>query len=283
MRERTKWFQLAGATLIALVLAVAAAGGGDDDDDGGGEAAEPKPLAIEATGSGRDVKLTVPKSVEAGPVSIRFTNSGRGARDAQLGRVDEGHTVEEALQAGGAWAEEGKPLPPWVHLAGGVGSTRAGDTATVTQVLEPGQYFVVDVDSNAFAPFEVTGEGGGELEAPAARIDAVEYSFNSSGLQGGDQEILFDNKGREPHVLDALRIKPGKTLDDVRTFLEEEEGEEPIVEEDSYSTAILDGGVRQVVQFDLKPGRYALLCFVPDRKGGPPHVEKGMLSEAEVR
>jgi hypothetical protein len=28
---------------------------------------------------------------------------------------------------------------------------------------------------------------------------------------------------------------------------------------------------------------YALLCFASDRKGGPPHVVKGMLAETRVR
>jgi hypothetical protein len=40
--------------------------------------------------------------------------------------------------------------------------------------------------------------------------------------------------------------------------------------------------VKQSVELDLKPGRYVLLCFVPDREGGPPHVAKGMISDAEV-
>jgi hypothetical protein len=38
-----------------------------------------------------------------------------------------------------------------------------------------------------------------------------------------------------------------------------------------------------VLTLDLKPGRYALLCVVPDRRGGPPHALKGMISEAVVR
>ena len=34
---------------------------------------------------------------------------------------------------------------------------------------------------------------------------------------------------------------------------------------------------------DLKPGKYALLCFISDRQGGPPHIAKGMITEATVR
>ncbi len=31
------------------------------------------------------------------------------------------------------------------------------------------------------------------------------------------------------------------------------------------------------------PGKYSLVCFIEDRKGGPPHVAKGMVGETTVR
>ena len=40
----------------------------------------------------------------------------------------------------------------------------------------------------------------------------------------------------------------------------------------------------QVTDIELKqPGTYALICFIQDRKGGPPHVMKGMIKEVEVQ
>lgn len=29
--------------------------------------------------------------------------------------------------------------------------------------------------------------------------------------------------------------------------------------------------------------RYAAVCIIPDRQGGPPHLAKGMVTEVEVR
>lgn len=49
-------------------------------------------------------------------------------------------------------------------------------------------------------------------------------------------------------------------------------------------TTVLDGGAKQVTQLELaKPGKYALLCFIQDRAGGPPHIAKGMIAEVDVR
>ena len=38
----------------------------------------------------------------------------------------------------------------------------------------------------------------------------------------------------------------------------------------------------QAVELNLRPGRYALLCFAADRKGGPPHVMQGMIAQTRV-
>ena len=48
---------------------------------------------------------------------------------------------------------------------------------------------------------------------------------------------------------------------------------------------MLDGGGSQVVTLDLKQaGTYAMLCFISDRQGGPPHsIGEGMLGEVEVK
>lgn len=276
------------AALAAIALAGAGCGSDDDEGDGGGggQAAKPSRLAIELTGSGKNVTFEAPKSVRGGVATIEFTNSSGKRASAQLGYADGGHTGQEALAAAGAWAEQGKPLPPWAHTAGGTGPVEPGGTATVTQDLPPGEYFVLDVEAESGDEsagfFTVSGEGGAELPAPASRVDAFEYRFEASGLQAGTTEVLFDNKGKEPHFLEAAPIAQGKTIADVRRFLETEKGQPPIDFERSVATPVIDGGLRQVIELELDGGKYALLCFVPDRKGGPPHAVKGMISEATV-
>jgi hypothetical protein len=278
---------LAAVTALALV---GAGCGGDDDDGGdgggGGQAAKPTRLAIELSGSGKNASFDVPKSVSGGVARIEFTNSTNKMASAQLGYVDGGHTAQEGLQAAGAWAEQGKPLPEWAHTAGGTGRTPPGATATVIQDLPPGEYFVLDVESEAgdesAGYFTVSGGGDATLPEPASRVDAFEYRFEASGLKAGTNQVLFDNKGSEPHFLEAAPLLPGKTIADVKRFLKTEKGRPPIDFEQSVSTPVLDGGLSQVVELELDSGKYALLCFVPDRKGGPPHAVKGMISEATV-
>ena len=278
--------KLAGVA-IAGVLALGAVGCGDDDDGGGGSAAakpaEASKLAIELSGSAKKPTFEVPQSVEGGVVEISFTNSAKGSHSAQLVRAEQGHTPQEALAAGEAWGEKGKGLPDWALTAGGLGDVEPGETATVTQELAPGKYLVADLETGANAEFEVTSEAAAsELPSDGGTIEATEYEFTASGLKSGGAPILFDNAGGEPHFIAAVGIKPGKTIADVRKFLETEKGEAPVDESRGFSTAVIEGGQSQSIEVDLEAGDYALLCFVPDRAGGPPHAVKGMVSKVTV-
>ena len=294
---------------VATALTLAAAGCGDDDGEGSQEkAAPPKPttMTVKISGDAKQPTLTVPKSVKGGLVTIEVTNEAKGDHGVQLVRAEDGHTPEEALAAAGAWGEQNKPLPDWAIVAGGVGSVGTGESETVTQSLPAGSYMAVDIDTNANAPFEVTG-GGGESPTASASISATEYAFEATGLKAGANEVLFenkgkephfigdgvaplppappiliDNKGKEPHFIAALPIKPGKTIADVKKFFRTEEGEPPILEEGSFDTAVMEGGDKQAIELELERGKYLLLCFVPDREGGRPHAAKGMISEASV-
>jgi hypothetical protein len=277
-----------GTALLMAFAATAALGAcGSDADDADksppAQAAKPSRLAIELTGSAKSPSFSVPASVKGGTVEIELTNSAKGEHSAQLVTADEGHTPQQALEAGNAWGEKGKALPDWAHVAGGVGNIKEGETWSVTQELAPGKYLVADLESGASAEFEVTGASGeGELADDGGTIEAREYAFESEGLKAGRNNVLFDNTGAEPHFIVAAALKPGKTLADARRFFKTEKGEPPVDESTGFSTAVVEGGERQSVELHLKAGKYVLLCFVPDRAGGPPHATKGMISEAVV-
>jgi hypothetical protein len=83
--------------------------------------------------------------------------------------------------------------------------------------------------------------------------------------------VLFENAGDEPHHVVAAPLKAGKTEKDVLNFLRNEKGPPPIDEDKGFDSAILSGGESAVLDLKLQSGEYALLCFVPDRAGGPPH------------
>ena len=269
-------------TALAVVAASTAFAACGDDDEESGSSSEPTKAAFELKPAGKKATMTGPKTIEAGVVELTLKNSTKEGGGLQLIRVEGDHTKEEAFAKGEAWGDKNKPLPDWLFLDGGVPNTAPGKSDSATQTLKPGKYYAADLESNGTAEFEVTGDSEDEVEAPAATIDATEYSFKASGLKAGKSDVLFDNKGGQPHFVVGLPINEGKSIDDVKSFFKEEKGKPPFTEQGSFDTAVSEGGLKQVVNLDLKKGRYALVCFIPDRQGGTPHVAKGMVSEATV-
>lgn len=267
------------ACLIALVTAMALVACGDSEDS--------QELSFTVESKGKAATVTAPESAEAGLAEITLTNDTDSEADLQLIRVEGEHSTEEVVEGLGK-AIQGQSFPDWFFAAGGVGSLEPGESATVTQVLQPGNYYAFNTSGGPPSPqataiTKVTGEESDEeIEGGEATVEGAEYVFNADTLPSGPVEIVFDNIGAQPHHLIASKFKGDGTAEDVEKFFKSEQGAPPIEEKGTRSTAVLEGGEGQLVTMDLEPGRYALYCFITDREGGPPHAFKGMVDEVEV-
>jgi hypothetical protein len=228
-----------------------------------------------------------PAIADPGLTEIAFENAGEKTSDMQLIRVEGNRSPAEVIRGLGA-AMRGKALPDWFFAAGGVGPVPAGRTETVTQVIEPGSYFALNTETDGppavddVGRFEVSGEDTDDEVEGDATISAFEYGFEAESLTADGSEIVFENKGAQPHHIVYAPLSGKATADDVERFLESEKGKPPFDGKEAKNTAVLEGGGSQLVSLDLEPGRYALLCFITDRQGGPPHALKGMIGEVEV-
>ena len=279
---------MVAAVLAVFVLGVAACGG----DDGG----EPVAVAIESAPAGDgQFELTVPESVEAGLVRLDFRNGTEEDAEAQLLRLDDGHTVEEALAA--IASEDGK-IPDWLHAEGGVGMTKPGESGTVELVLEEGTYHVIDTgepegddvkshaESGATAMLEVSeGDDGAELPEVDASIEMADFEFVTDGLEAGTNRFLLSNTGEELHHTLVVPINGDAAFAAVKEYMTSEEGDDgppPVDFEQLQGTTVLDAGREQIDELELTAGRYALVCFLTNRAGGPPHAALGMVSELTI-
>jgi hypothetical protein len=270
------------ASILAAALAAALLVACGDDEDA-------QQLTFTLSGAGKAAKFATPQSAETGLAEITLKNDGKGEADLQLIRVEGDHSPEEVVEGLGQ-AIRGKPFPDWFFAGGGVGTTAPGQSQTVTQVLEPGSYYAFNTesqgppDADAVSAMEVSGEeSDAEIEGDGT-VTAVDYGFEADVLPSGEVEIAFDNAGAQPHHLLASELIGESTADDVEAFFREEDpkAKPPLREKGTLSTAVIEGGESQTVTLDLKPGRYALYCFISDRQGGKPHALKGMIDEVEV-
>jgi len=284
VRCRAMRFRGAGTGLVLALLAGTLAA------CGGGSSAPPKPakeFTIEIENFGPSVQVSIPRTVDAGVQELVFRNQATGEHSAQIVRFDGKHSPAQTIAAANAWGERGKPLPGWIHLAGGFGPLKSRQNTRGSANLAPGRYLVIDLEAKGKPVYSIFNAAGkldhNPLPATGASIEAADYSFKATGLKQGAGRVRFENTGKEPHMVAAAPLAKGATLADVKRFVRTEKGKPPVDEADAIDLAVIDGGGSQTVDLDLKRGKYALLCFVPDRKGGPPHVAKGMIGQAEVR
>lgn len=281
MSELVRRLSVRAAALVVAALATGVLAACGDSDD-------PQKLSFEVNTTGKATTITAPKSAEAGVAEITLTNTGNSEVDLQLIRIEGDHSPEEVVEGLGK-AIQGQAFPDWFFAGGGVGTTGPGESATVSQVLEPGTYYAFNTESQgspdpkATAATEVTGEASDdELADGEGTVEAGEYVFEAETLPSGTNEIAFENIGVQPHHLLASKLIGDSTAEDVERFFKSQKGKPPLSEKGSQSTAVIEGGEGQVVTLDLEPGRYALYCFITDRQGGPPHALKGMVDEVEV-
>jgi hypothetical protein len=244
-------------------------------------------ITVDDTGPGT-FAYRAPRTVGGGLVEIRLRNVGDVPHKAQLWRIEGDHTVEQALSGLEVVRRNHKPLPDWLFWGGGVGLTAPKSTSTTLQVLPAGRYYVsATMDRpGSVASFEVAApKSAPQVPRAPARVEMRDFSFRVSGLRAGPNSVDVDNTGTQPHFAYFTKMRAGVDLADVRRYFGERSsvGRPPVDGEQTRETAVLEGGERQVTQLDLPAGRYALICFVRGRNGGPRHLELGMINELTVR
>lgn len=284
---RSRFARRAGIAALGAVLLAAGLGAcGGSSDDGGGD--EPQKLTFTISKKGQKTAIEGPKSSETGLAEITLVNKGRVASDLQLVRVEGDHSAAEAAQALGQ-VIEGNASPEWFFAGGGVGTILPGKRQSVTQVLKPGTYYGFYTEGEAGpinrpkpAVVEVSGEESDDEVEAALSVRAFEYGFKADTLTAGGVEVDFENTGSQPHHLIASKFAGNGTIEEAEKYLKTEKGKNPLTEQGFQATAVLEGGEDQALTLNLEPGRYAFYCFVSDRKGGQPHLFKGMIDEVTV-
>jgi uncharacterized cupredoxin-like copper-binding protein len=250
--------------------------------------APPAPHAVTVVAT--DFHFALPATLEAGPTSFTIVNHGREAHHLQLERLEGGHTLADLLAA----FKKGGPPPAWAVDAGGPNAADPGARSLPTTVdLLPGTYAAICVIPGPDgAPHVMKGMAqqftvSGPLAQPASlavtrdTITLTDYAFEMPrDLGAGTRAVTVRNTGTQSHELVITRPAPGRTAADGAQWAARMQGPPPAHFLGGV-TAIAPGQTN-VLSLSLTPGRYALLCFVPDAKDGRPHVAHGMMRDLEI-
>lgn len=114
--------------------------------------------------------------------------------------------------------------------------------------------------------------------------DIVLNDFSITLPQGftGQGSYRVINRGVQPHEVNVVRLTPGKTMEDLKTWVAKPTAGPPPAIPLGGGNGI-SRGVVNYVHLNLPPGNYVALCLIPDPGSGKPHVALGMLAPFQLR
>jgi hypothetical protein len=110
------------------------------------------------------------------------------------------------------------------------------------------------------------------------------YSYDKAALASGKFALRAENAGKQLHEAVIMKIPAGPALLPFIQGIFESEGPPPAGVEFIAVAGPYEPGTRTNIVFTdpLGPGRYALICGIPDEATGVPHAVLGMISEFNV-
>jgi len=239
-----------------------------------------------------DFRFEAPATIPAGTTTFRLRNVGKEPHHLWIVRLSDGKTPADFSNAMKTWGSALK-MPAWAIDVGGPNTAGSNETAEGTMTLEPGTFMLVcwvpspdgmlHVMKGMVKALTVTGPATAAVE-PAADVTMMmdDYTFElSKPITSGRHTIRFENRATQSHEALIARLVSDKTLAQAVTWLNAgQAGPAPVVLLGGASG--LATGRHMFITTDFQPGRYALLCFIPDAKDGRPHSDHGMVKEIVV-
>jgi hypothetical protein len=301
--------------MVLACLAVVAGCRGDGDGDratsGSTSVSQGRTPDVDFAVVGDEYSFDLPAEIPGGVVTMSFEN--RGDLRHEAGIVSAGATpLEQVLQDLAPVLEgRGTPIPDYLTFYGGVGETAPGTASTSSLTLpegsfvmfcslndidstdalpRPGPQLPVHYNSGMARPFTVRRANVDNLPAGDGTVLATDYAFEMPTLTAGRKTLLLRNAGAQMHVGAFLSFPEGideagarQALDAVLAAPGGPRPEGVPEPRDAASAGPFPPGAGGTFDIDLEAGRtYAVVCFLPDRAGGPPHAAKGMVAVFSV-
>lgn len=239
-----------------------------------------------------DYKFDAPDSTPAGLTTFTMNNAGKEMHHVTLLELDSGKTVEDLVN-GIRNMKPNTPPPGWIISAGGPNAAAPSSSSSLTTTLEPGNYalvcFIPDakgvphVALGMVKGLKVTPSTGPSAPEPNADITVTlkDYQFEfSKPLTAGKHTIKIVVAPGQPHEFTLFQLAPGRKAEDIPKYLETGmQGPPPGMPLGGVSA--VQGNQVSYYDVDLKPGYYALVCFITSADGKP-HFAHGMIQQIKV-
>jgi hypothetical protein len=236
-----------------------------------------------------------PASAPAGLTTVVVRNTGKEDHEIILVRLDAGKTDADLLAVIRS-PDASDALPPWVTAMGGPAEAIPGGESNATLLL-PAAHYVLLCGAPApdgkphfmkgmmrdliVRPASTPASGAASLPESDVTITMVDDSFTVAGrVSAGPHRFRVVNAGKQGHMMQMVRLEPGKTVADVLAW--DPAAKTPLPIEWSGGMAYMGPGGTGYFSTRLKPGVYGLICFISDPKDHKPHFMHGMQKQFTV-
>ena len=249
----------------------------------------PPPAPQEVTFTATDFAFSGPDSIAPGVTAIRLVNNGTQNHHLILGQFAEGKTMQDLMAFMQANPMGEPDFVTWRGSASGI-APQASNTSIAD--LAPGRYVAIcflpdpadnkaHVEKGMIREFVVAGTRGAAV-VPTTTLEArtSDYKFVLPALTAGTHTIHYINDGPKTHEIQMVRLNEGATLE---AFLAAEAPGATAPPPGTFvgGPGALSPGGDNYWTVALEPGKYLVVCFVPD-PDGTPHVMKGMAQELTI-
>jgi hypothetical protein len=302
-------FAVAGTLIVIAALFVFGCGGDDSNSTGDTKAITVNPTATGAgspvsSGSSGSREITIEEkdfsyemsdTVLPGLVKFTAKNSGKESHQVQIVKWNDG--VTQAQFDAALRNPDPSAIFKVVTFMGGPNSIPPGGSQVVSDNLTPGNYALLcflesDDGMPHFAKGQVksftvaAGDSGGTPPKADGTVTMADFNFlgDITSLPAKKTVVEVKNGGPQPHELTTIKLNNGVTVDKLKALLNSDTppaGPPPI--DDAGGLGALQANMTGFVEFDLKAGSYAFVCFVPDPATGKPHAALGMIKAITVK
>jgi hypothetical protein len=296
----TRTFTL-GLMVVVLVLSSFGVAAQGTPVAGGGLLSEfgyPE-VTIVATESG----FEVPDDVQAGTMLITLENRAPFPMGFSLVQLPEGASLADlgpppgaetgASPASGDEAAPAEGFPPILYdatWAGGLFAFPGAPPAQAVVTLTSGEWLLL-TPPEAGLPPQAMNVVGDASEAPPAPENVIAVELDNfqiilpEQISAGPQIWEVTNIGDQPHEAFIAKTPERVSVEDAMTLISLPPDATPPpglpnLEEfvDVGFVAPISGEQSILVEMNLEPGHYVVVCFLPEKESGQPHAFHGMVT-----
>jgi hypothetical protein len=194
---------------------------------GCGGASKPAANVVEIQSD--EYAFVMPKKVEGGWTTMRLTNTGGEPHEFALVRLEDGKTLADVEQLLSDPAAQEREPPSWAKIRAGLPTVGPGETAALTEELEPGRYALICfLDGPNGRPHFMDGmiselEVAGVAGAGAPKADAtleLGKGLTAPRLEAGARTLELRNDAGAASGVFMVSYAPGKTAKDLNAWME---------------------------------------------------------------